>query len=296
MDESTVRLHNLLLRIYKKATKDGIDYMNPITKDTLYDLYFRQSDFRLISRENPYFIVQDDNYILTEKAQNKVEEYMISHRDHPKDNQEKDAYIQEFKQLKDIATDISNQADKRKYSELSSGLADKAVRLHWSYQPEYEEYLLVNTGQLPEDDLRAFYDNYFAFEDLYWVLTNAKEKKDVESFLGDKNLDKKFKFKVYSKRWGHEDTYDVERTLDGWAIHAMAVRKSGNKHGSSIIEHLKHDSICYPHNVESYIYSLWLYADRNPIEVSDLEDKMKEIADWISQTERNRPGWILEDN
>jgi len=84
MDYATARLHNLLIRVYKSASKDvpEIDINKTISIDVLKRLFFRESDFRLINNPNAYFISNGESFSLTPKAKDKISQYINAHNNH----------------------------------------------------------------------------------------------------------------------------------------------------------------------------------------------------------------------
>jgi hypothetical protein len=285
MDSDRARLHNLLLRVYKAASKKKIDITQSLKEDYLVSkLYFRKDDFRIINKQNPYFHKVKDGYELTQNAKDKVNKYIINHTQNEGASSLKQQYIELFEQLDKEFKQTHDISD-----EKANHLIEIAPSLHWWSQPEYEEYMLVNSGLIPEDDLTLYYNHYHRLEDLYWVLSNNQKKKKIRTSRGDKNLDIPFEFEVYSNRWGHHDTYNITRTLEGWNVSFLSTGGKGDKEGSAIIFCMDHDSISYPHNVSSFFRDIWTYADENTVSVEKIRSYMQRVADWISLTESKRP-------
>lgn len=291
MDYESARLHNLLIRVYKATTKKSnyLDVNEDLSKEALHSLFFRESDFRIINNQNKYFSHIGSSYTLSIMAKTKIVQYSINHRQF-KELDLKDEFISKFESLQNESM-LEQSEEGRIFNELI-GLAEK---LHWKFQPEYEEYMLVNSGRFPEDDLTKYYDHYHTLEDLYWVLTGSSKKKKIKSYLGDINLNKQFDFNVFSKRWGHYDRYKVCRTLDGWDVDFLMTGGTGDKEGSAIIRCLEHDLISYPHNIKSYFRDVWEYADKNTVAVDKLAKKMNKLAEWISYSEIKKPQLKLGD-
>lgn len=47
------------------------------------------------------------------------------------------------------------------------------------------------------------------------LLKEVKNQGIVLSNKSDNTLNKKITFKVYTRRWGHENTYSIKRTVNG---------------------------------------------------------------------------------
>lgn len=296
MDYSTARLHNLLIRVYKSASTDvpELDINKSISKDDLKRLFFRESDFRLIKSPNPYFKSNGESFSLTKNAKDKISQYIKNHDEHKNEDCQRDEFIRLFEDAAALVHELSSGGyeEFNKKIDLVSPLAPP---LHWKYQPEYEEYLLINSEQIPENDLHKFYDHYHMLEDLYWFITDNPKKKRIDSYLGDVNLRHEFEFPVYSRRWGHFDRYMVSRSLDGWNVDFLMTGGKGDKEGSAIIHCLRHDSINYPTHVGSFFEEIWEFADSKEVAVDKIADLMCQLAEWISNTEKGTPELDFED-
>lgn len=290
MDYQSARLHNLMLRVYKAVSKDEatIDIDQKLSKKDLKNMFFRESDFLLINSPNPYFVKRGDYYVMTDKAKSLISGYIKLHNEFKNKDCRKDEFVRLFKELREYMKETSMR-DLDGFSRRVDHLVPFAPPLHWRYQPEYEEYLLINSERIPEKNLELFYSHYHMLEDLYWYITDDPQKKRIDSFLGDVNLNKKFKFKVFSRRWEHYDTYKVSRTIKGWNVDFLMTGGEGDKKGSAILYCLQHDSINYPCSVEYMFEAIWNYADGHEIGIDVLESLMNQVAQWISITEKRTP-------
>ena len=81
----------------------------------------------------------------------------------------------------------------------------------------------------------------------------------------DDTLESKIPFKVYTRRWGHEDRYSIKRTVDGWYCGYIAINGKCKKNGEGgLFNNLDHDCIFY-------------------------------LTDWISAVEKSinaQPDWV----
>jgi hypothetical protein len=265
-----------------------LDINKTISKDVLKRLFFRESDFRLINSPNPYFKSNGESFSLTKNAKDKISQYIKNHNEHKNEDCQRDEFIRLFED----ATALVQELSSRGYEEFNKKIdlvSPLAPPLHWKYQPEYEEYLLINSEQIPENDLHKFYDHYHMLEDLYWFITDNPKKKRIDSYLGDINLGQEFEFQVYSRRWGHYDRYMVYRTLDGWNVDFLMTGGKGDKEGSAIIYCLRHDSINYPTHIGSFFEEIWEFADSKEVAVDKIATLMHRLAEWISITEQGTP-------
>ena len=129
------------------------------------------------------------------------------------------------------------------------------------------------------------------------LLNEVKNKGIILSNKSDDTLDKEIPFKVYTRRWGHEDTYSIKRTVNGWYCKYIAIRGECEKNGEGgLFKNLDHDSIFYPKEGVAYAMErLWEEADEGEIDFEELSKKLQQIADWISVVEKSinaQPEWV----
>ena len=80
----------------------------------------------------------------------------------------------------------------------------------------------------------------------------------------DKTMGAEFEFRVYSRRWGHDDLYRMRRTKKGWEVKHTLIGGPCNRGGQPyLFENLEHDSIEYPCGLHTYIENLWGRAARD---------------------------------
>jgi len=96
------------------------------------------------------------------------------------------------------------------------------------------------------------------------------------------------KLTVYSKRWGHDDTYEIKRTEKGWYVGHLAINGEANKRAEPILfNNFRQDSIAYPNDLPDYMEFLWessIDKDENWI-----QERLDEISEWIKTVEKNCP-------
>jgi len=178
-----------------------------------------------------------------------------------------------------------------------SALSQKASIIHKHLIPTILEELLYSESKYinPEENPERIYSDFFSLDELYKTIM---ENKGYFPENGDDNLKKKMDFRVYSNRWGHYDTYRITRTMFGWDVTHISVNGPSLKDGSGrITENLTHDSIFYPkYGVQEAFEILWEKADSTHNYEERLQEKLQDIADWISETEkarsRGRPEWM----
>lgn len=290
------RIRNLIFKIlkYAKENNEAIDFLNSNYDEEKLkrDFYFTESDMK--NHVNELFQKRDNKYCINEKCKDKINEYFQNYlRLRAIDLEElKGKYIECFQQAKSLM--YQEEGGNEGYREKQEGCIEIIKKLHWIVMPQYNEQMIINRECLPED-IEEYYNHYHAIEDMYLEVTGKGV--DWKSKKGDENLNKKLKFKVYSERWGNYDVYTIERTINGWNAYFLAQHNKGvSKDGSdSIIPILEHDSIDYPKELKYCLELLWDSADSDEMTIDELQDKIDELAKWVSEVEKVtkdfQPSW-----
>ncbi|MEC2046664.1 MULTISPECIES: hypothetical protein [Bacillus subtilis group] len=169
-------------------------------------------------------------------------------------------------------------------------MAKAAHILHMSLdpKPKHHRYMIVNRGVEPEDI--EFYNHIHPVEDLLDYLDDTAANDDPD----DKTLGEKFNFKVYTRRWGHYDTYTLTRNEKGWHVSFGPHNDQGGRNAEPILSYiLRHDSVAYPHNISFLLEEIWERAQEEGLEKEDVQSLLNDVAEWISNTEKKFPNHIL---
>lgn len=175
----------------------------------------------------------------------------------------------------------------------------QAHKLHMSlkghgHEPQHHKYMLKNRGVPPTDP--EFYNHVHPVEDLLGFLANQNANDNPV----DLTIGQSFSFPIYSRRWGHIDSYKVTRTSSGWTFHHMqdvaAGRDArvGGKSGTGLFELLDHDSINYPEELPGYFEWLWEQAADRGLDAGEVQSALTDLADWVSLCEKNSPQGVFE--
>lgn len=176
------------------------------------------------------------------------------------------------------------------FNEAESRMGDLAHRLHMllkkrGLEPRHHRYMVKNRGMQPDDP--EFYKHIHPTEDLLKFLDDPSANDDPE----DQTIGETFEFRVYSRRWGHEDTYRLTRTGEGWRIRFMEPPLDCDKGGRPyVFQQLDHDSIVYPRDLDGFFEWLWERAREKGLSKERVQEAITQLADWVSQTERSVPG------
>jgi hypothetical protein len=97
-------------------------------------------------------------------------------------------------------------------------------------------------------------------------------------------------FNVYSRRWGHFDTYKLNKTPGGWYIKHLDISGNCDTYGNPIFYQIfERDCISYPSNFSEYLYYLWQKVDSNKWNERTIQPKLNALAKWVSHTEYYKP-------
>ena len=172
---------------------------------------------------------------------------------------------------------------------------EKAHRLHMllldrGHEPKHHKYMIENRDMRPDNP--KFYLHLHPIEDLLAFIKDEHANDDPI----DSTIDAEFTFRVFSKRWGHDDTYHVKRITDGWSIEHIAINGTCDKGGHPFLfENLHQDYIRYPMDLDDWLESLWDLASVKGLSHEQVQTGLQQLADWVSTTEKSRPtGGIWE--
>lgn len=293
-----VRERNLKMKLAKIFIEGNLELNSAFTlKEISSVFYFRESDINnllinFFSKDKDKYVVNKETGLQIEFIRQKREESIGQFK------QSKELFVERFRSFRnEYKSNVDNFAFVEEYRKLYSDLELHLEILHWYVLPEYSEQIMINRRLLPESNLKEYYDHYHTLEDLYEVLIG--DLLPIKSFKGDINLNHKLTFKVFSRRWGHDDQYNVERRIDGWYVSHISINGLSKKDGTgALIMNLEHDSIKFPEDGVKYaLETLWDMADETEMSVDELQNKLQEIADWISAVEKvtgeYQPEWCM---
>jgi hypothetical protein len=102
-----------------------------------------------------------------------------------------------------------------------------------------------------------------------------------------------YDFGVYSRRWGHNDNYSIEKTDTGWKVkHLRTNADDGNcdKQGNPyLFNELNQDSINYPADLGEYMEYLWDEATNKNMNDDEIQEHLNVISEWIQIVEKSSP-------
>lgn len=284
---------NLLINLTNYVVKKDIENLSEklfTEKELKENIFFKDFDSRLYT--DIFFEKINSEYKINREILEKIQRYIDQHSIY-KDISREEEFKKLYLELNSMI--LSGKMDYNRFNTLVKQGKEIAKELHWKYLPIYGEIIMENREKLPEEDLDFYYDHYHTLEDLYENIFQKKE--DLKSKNGDNSLEREMNFKVYTARWNGYDNYEIKRTWYGWEVTHIAINGPSIKNGNgALFRNLRHDSIFYPKDgVEFSLEILWEDADNGEINFEELQNRLQEIADWISDVEkslrRKQPEW-----
>lgn len=168
-------------------------------------------------------------------------------------------------------------------------LRDLALKVHDSlktrgFEPRHHGYMIENRGCGPDDP--EFYLHIHPIQDLIKFTRDPCANDDPE----DTTIGDEFELRVFTRRWGHVDTYLLKRTATGWLLLGDLAEGPCDKGGQPhVLETLRHDSVRYPRDVGDLFEWIWDQAKNKGLAHDAVQNALNDVADWIKQTEKSVP-------
>lgn len=290
-----VRERNLKINIAKQLIINEFTERKTFTRQELKDIFFfKESD--VLSIAPGLFDVSEDEYVMTSEFADFVDKVVRSNKAVKEYLTAAEAeFIKIYGSFREeVERDMYRAYAGNKYQKLFSKLKEIIPIIHWGKLPIFNKYLLYNREKNPDLEMIEFYDHP---DCLNALLNEVKGKGIILSNKSDDTLDKEIPFRVYTRRWGHEDRYSIKRTVNGWHCGYIAIRGECKKNGEGgLFNNLDHDSVFYPKDGVAYaMEQLWEAADEGEIDFEELTKRIQQIADWISTVEKSiyaQPEWV----
>ena len=195
-----------------------------------------------------------------------------------------------YKKVWDYIESDGESLSKSDAEELYNDMAKTAKDLHMSlkasgHEPKHHKYMLENRGCSPEDV--KFYEHVHPVQDLLAFIEDEHANDDPE----DQTLGKAFVMKVYTRRWGHYDHYELTRTETGWNVKMIGGEEYDCKKdaGRGLNKLLSHDGVCYPEKINSFFEWLWERAAEDGLTDKEVQKAINQLGEWISECEMSAP-------
>jgi len=175
------------------------------------------------------------------------------------------------------------------FEKIYNEMSKKAYELHKKlkkrgYPPKHHKYMIKNR-KVPIDT-QEFYNHIHPVEDLIAFIKDPDANNDPE----DTTIGVSFKFNIFTRRWGHYDSYIFIRTKTGWNITGGIVKKQEcDKNGKpGLFKALRNDSINYPNMLAYYLGAIWNSAS-NGADKDSVQRALSKLAEWVSYCEQTSP-------
>ena len=151
-------------------------------------------------------------------------------------------------------------------------------------EPKHHAYMVKNRGMSTSKP--DFYMHFHPIEDLLKFLEDSTANDDPV----DQTIGADFEFKVFSRRWNHDDVYRVKRTKTGWHVDHLAIGGQCDASGRPFLfQNFDQDSISYPSGLELRMEWLWQQAAERGLPKQEVQHALQQLADWVSETEKAAP-------
>ncbi len=287
------RVYNLKIRVYKYLIDNNLPFNKIFTIQELRDiksLYFREIDFLYIRQLNLFF-VNNNGYHLNSQLEQDFQGVRNNYINNHDLNIIKTNFFGAYEHIKQAL----NRQDYSLMNNLVNSQVNNAYALYQMTLVEFPEYMIENSGLYPYDI--NFFNHIHMIEDLADLLSRPI----TYSKKGDINLYQKMRFEIYTNRWRHFDTYQIERSFDGWVFYGFGFQQTMpnitncNKDGSgALIQALEHDLVNYSKNLPFALENLWQRADEQEMPIEELSGYIAALADWISNTEKSKPQFLSD--
>jgi hypothetical protein len=196
-------------------------------------------------------------------------------------------------EIAELMEKASNAFDEGLSSEdavkLIEDAGERSHRLHMllkdrGVEPRHHAYMIENREMQPDDP--DFYKHFHPIQDLLKFLEDEHANDDPV----DQTIGAEFTFRVFSRRWGHDDSYTLKRIKDGWNISHLAIGGPCDKGGQPFLfQNLRQDSIQFPARLDGWMEWLWNQAATQGLTEAQVQVAVQQLADWVSDTERSAP-------
>lgn len=100
----------------------------------------------------------------------------------------------------------------------------------------------------------------------------------------------RFKFTVYSPRWGHNDTYRLGVLDDGWYVAHLMINGNCDKQGEPFLfRNFRQDSINYPSGLGFEMGLLFEHARDGTLPDNEIQRRLDLLGEWVGRVNSVEP-------
>ena len=195
-------------------------------------------------------------------------------------------YNQVWNYIEHDGETLSKDAAKKLYDDMAKTAHDLHISLKASgHEPKHHKYMLENRGCSPNDV--KFYKHVHPVQDLLAFIEDEHANDDPE----DQTLGKTFVMKVYTRRWGHYDHYELTRTETGWNVKMLGGEEYACKKDArrGLNKLLSYDGVCYPEKINTFFEWLWDRAAEDGLSAKEIQKAINQLGEWVSECEIGAP-------
>ena len=293
--EKIARQRNLRISITRGIIKYGYAVTDIFSIQTIKEnFFFTERDLKYFLKK--FFVIINEGYLLNKNEQEKIGRFIINHESATlKLTEAKIIFKKTFGRFAEEYQKHPGMLDHTRLNKIFEVNKPVIEILHWGMLPILNKWLMINSRRIPEDNLIDFYDH---FDMMTALLKEINGEGDTMNTKSDLTLNKELKFSVYTRRHGFEDTYRIKRTVDGWRVDFISINGDCDKEGGeALYTNLSHDCVFFPEDGVRYaMKKLWEQADEGELSFEELQDRLQQIADWISHVEaavgEAQPDWV----
>jgi hypothetical protein len=97
-----------------------------------------------------------------------------------------------------------------------------------------------------------------------------------------------YKFSIYGRKWGENNTYDFTLLKGGWHVARRDIAGDCDASGAPFLfDNFTRDNINFPSNLSTAL-SL-LHEDQDVLSDDQVQAELTKLADWVSASEKATP-------
>ena len=155
---------------------------------------FRQRDIKYYLTD--FFYPIDNNlYCFRQEMQRIIEKFLLAHKKALASLDEaKVVFIKSFGRFFQEVEKDKYHFDAEQLNRIYANLHDTIIILHWGQLPILNKWLMINSGQIPEENIVDFYDHYHMLSAIMRDIQGDSEKMTRQ---GDKTLNQELTFSIF---------------------------------------------------------------------------------------------------
>ena len=101
-----------------------------------------------------------------------------------------------------------------------------------------------------------------------------------------------YTFIIFSDRFQANRTYNIRWLATGWHISHVVINGNCSPDGKPYLyENFNQDGIHYPTNLDGFMENIWNRLKEGSINDLVAQQRLQQLADWVSISEQSQPKW-----